>query len=93
MNLLFPRYILIEFKRLIQVYDIKLFKENNQTRCGKILEMDSIVNGTRQVHLLYKTWINTTMISHKEKTFIITGNVENITSIIHKHHALNHLLT
>ena len=27
------------------------------------------------------------------KTFSITGNVENITFIIHKHHALNHSLT
>ena len=35
----------------------------------------------------------TLKISHKEKSFIITGNVENITSIIHKHHALNHCLT
>ena len=61
--------------------------------CGKILEIDSITNGTRQVDLLYKTWINSTEISHKEKIFIITGIVENITSIIHKHHALNHLLT
>ena len=55
--------------------------------------MDPITNGTRQVHLLYKTWINSTKISHKEKSFIITGNIENITSIAHKHHALNHLLT
>jgi len=55
--------------------------------------MDCITNGTREVYLLYKTWINTSKISHKEKTFIITGNVENITSITHKHHALNHCLT
>ena len=60
---------------------------------GKILEMDPITNGTRQVHLLYKTWINSTKILHKEKSFIITGNIENITSITHKYHALNHLLT
>ena len=76
----------------LQLDDIIIFKENNQTICGKILEMDSIINGTRQVHLLYKTWINSTMISRKEKTFTITGNVENITSIIHKHYALNHSL-
>ena len=41
----------------------------------------------------YILWINSTKISHKEKSFIITGNIENITSIAHKHHALNHLLT
>ena len=74
----------------LQLDDIIIFKEKNQTICGKILEMDSIINGARPVHLLYKTWINTTMISHKEKTFTITGNVENVTSIIHKHHTLNH---
>ena len=74
----------------LQLDDIIIFKENNQMICGKILEMDSLINGTRQVHLLYKTWINTTMISHKEKIFTITGNVENVTSILHKHHSLNH---
>ena len=68
-------------------------KKKNKRFVGKILEMDPITNGTRQVHLLYKTWINSTKISHKEKSFIITGNIENITSITHKHHALNHLLT
>ena len=76
----------------LQLDDIIIFKDNNQIICGKVLEMDPIINDTRQVHLLYKTWINTTKISHKEKTFTITGNVENITSIIHKHHALNHSL-
>ena len=77
----------------LQLDDIIIFKDKHQMICGKILEMDSIMNGTREVHLLYKRWINTTMISHKEKSFIITCNVENITSIIHKHHALNHSLT
>ena len=77
----------------LQLDDIIIFKEKNQTICGKILEMDSITNGTRQVHLLCKTWINSTKIADKEKSFIITGNIENITSFAHKHHALNHLLT
>ena len=76
----------------LQLDDIIIFKEKNQMICGKILEMDCIRNGTWKVHLLYKSWINTTNISHKEKTFIITGNVEKITSIIHKNHALNHSL-
>ena len=71
----------------------KNFKDTHQMICGKILEIHCIRDDTSEVHLLYKTWINTTMISHKEKTFTITGNVENITSIIHKHHALNHSLT
>ena len=77
----------------LQLDDIIIFKEKNQMICGKILEMDCIKNGTRKVHLLYKSWINTTNISHKEKSCIITGNVENITSIIHKYYALNHSLT
>ena len=77
----------------LQLDDIIIFKEKNQTICGTSLEMNHIINGTRPVHLLYKTWINSTKISHKEKSFIITGNIENITSIAHKHHALNHLLT
>ena len=77
----------------LQLDDIIIFKDKHQMICGKILEMDSIMNGAREVHLLYKRWINTTMISHKEKSFTITVNVENITSIIHKQHALNHSLT
>ena len=77
----------------LQLDDIIIFKEKNQMICGKILEMDCITNGTREVHLLYKTWINTSKISHQEKSFIIIGNVENITSTTYKHHALNHYLT
>jgi len=36
---------------------------------------------------------NAINISYQEQSFIITDNVENITSIIHKHHALNHSLS
>ena len=79
--------------KLLQLDHIIIFKQNNQTICGKILEMNCIMNGTRKVHLLHKTWINTSQISPKEKSFIITGNVENIASITHKHHALNHFLS
>ena len=49
--------------------------------------MDSIENDTRRVKLFYKTWRDSTEICNKEKSFIITGNVEIITSIMHTNHA------
>ena len=39
----------------LQLDDIIIFKEKNQMICGKILEIDCITNGTREVHLLYKS--------------------------------------
>ena len=64
-----------------------MFEDNHQVICGRILEMDSIENDTRRVKVFYKTWRNSTEICNKEKSFIITGNVEIITSIMHTNHA------
>ena len=71
----------------LQLDDIIIFEDNHQVICGKILKIDSIENNTRRVELFYKTWINSTEICNKEKSFIITGNVEIITSIMHINHA------
>ncbi len=65
-----------------------VFEDDNKGICGKILEIND-KNKTREVCLLYKTWMNATEFSNKEKSFIITGRVDKITSIVHLNHAFH----
>ena len=66
----------------LQINETIAFKNDNKEIVGQILKMYPIENNSRKVQLLYKTWINSTILESKTKIFTLTNQFEIITNLL-----------